>query len=76
MKKLTNLIAVFAILLFTTTCNRELGICTACCVGGNRICERDMREATCRKWNKDKKDGYEWKFSDGNVCPPPNPPTN
>lgn len=74
MRKGLTVFTLVILLLLTVTCEEDPhGLCVACCVGKTWVCERDVLESTCSDWKKNKKDGYDWLFSEGVLCPPDKP---
>lgn len=65
-----------ASILASSSCKDEErhGVCYACCDQyGNIICDSNVTESDCKKYNDQKLKGYSWAFSEGSGCPIPEP---
>ena len=81
-KAMKNLrFAVFAILFLTTSSceERETGVCYGCYDSSdnyiNYVCKTNVMRKECAEWDKEKRNGCDWTFKEGEdaICPPPLP---
>jgi hypothetical protein len=75
MKSIVNAI-VFIILFSLSSCTKDAEKIGACGSSDKTICHKNFTEAECKRYSKNKEDGKDWVFYEGEdaICFPPGTP--